>query len=142
MAYADNARSLPPVTALLAGIIAAVAVPGLLILLYFKVVGGLDAVGAITDMLTFLGIAIGQALAIAIPLGLYHWSKSKRPLRDCVLIGAVSAPGPLGYLGLTLALSGNAAWALVIWAVLGGLGALGGACFYWAATWAASSGRS
>ncbi len=78
------------------------------------------------ELLLVLGLLVGQSAIIAIPAALSRWRKMSNPLLECVMFGALAAPGPLGYFAiLMLGMLGVAAVAK-FFIMLAALGAIGG----------------
>ena len=134
MSYMNDERELPPATRLICSLVLAAAVPSLALL---GLLIGLSRDSSDTIlreiMMPLLALFVGQALLLAIPITLSRWRRMRNPLRETIIIGALTAPGPLGYVTLLFALP-SPLQAILLWLLVALLGAIGGAIFWALAT--------
>lgn len=78
-----------------------------------------------------------SVVTLYLPLVLWRLPRTRHPFLTCVVVGAVSAPGLVGYsVAIMISLLGvGAGWAGLVLLVTFPLGAIGGAAFWLAAVW-------
>ena len=128
MSYARFERALPPVRWFVAGLFFAGVLPFLL-LIWILSLGAAYSEGGASELAVITLFFVGQSFLLAIPLGVRRWRVMERPLLECLVIGAITAPGPLGYAGVGL-LAVFSPMAIVVFAVLAIAGAMGGFIFW------------
>lgn len=125
-------RSLPSVPRIIAGLLLASIVPYLALA---PVIVEADMIRApIESHLLLFSITAGQSLVFAGPIVLWRWPRMRRPLEECQIIGALAAPGPLGYFLLIVVAPVSPMPAAVFLLVVALMGAVGGGIFWAVAT--------
>lgn len=139
MPWDDPIRGFPPWPRAVAAITAAVLTPTLLYLHTLRIWNGGESLHDLAELALVLMIYVGQSVVIAIPIGLFRWRRMRSPLIECVLLGAILAPGPLGYFGLAFAFESGLSEGFHSLMLLAPLGAVGGFIAWAVATKAGTS---
>ncbi len=126
----DHLRFVPTPGRFLLGIIAAPAAPAFGASLLDKSLFG--------DLIGLLGLGYLSAFTLFLPLMIMRLPATRHPLATCVIGGALTAPGPLGY-GIALATLPSApGMILLVLAVAAPLGAVGGFVSWLCVVWRSS----
>ena len=133
MSYLSRGPALPPLSRLVAGLAFAIAVPSV-ILIGLLEMRGVRFEENPTSSFEMIAVWIGQIAMLAIPIGLWRWARMERPLIECTILGAVVAPGPLGFALIVFGVIFDPLATIITWAVVTAMGAAGGAIFWAIAT--------
>jgi hypothetical protein len=126
LSYDDHVRNFPSLPRAIAAVITAAAIPTLIFVQTNGVLGDIKNPSDLRDLAMVLAFYVGQSVIIAIPIALFRWRRMSRPLLECMVLGALLAPGPLGYFGILVAAAYNPIGGFRFFFILALLGALGG----------------